>query len=136
MRRVCLIILMCLTSTYSNAQGTADGCLLPDNRVYTSYSSLLGARLYSGAEFTSLTPNYCSWSASSSSSCNVCFGSINVLALLCVDGPVVSGQRAIYTMVECGLDDYLWTFGAALGLTGIFGIRGRTTLAILNHKNR
>lgn len=124
MRRFCLLILICLPAIFSFAQGTVDGCLLSDNRVYTSYTSLLGARLYSDSPYTALSTNYCSWTASSTVSCDVCFGSINVLALLCV-GSVSSGQRAVYTMVECNLDDYTWTFGAAAGLFGIFVIRRR-----------
>lgn len=124
-KRFCFLLLIFITSICSFAQGTADGCLLSDNRVYTSYTSLLGARLYSGSPYASLSPNYCSWTASSTVSCNVCFGSINALALLCVGGPVLSGQQAVYTMVQCNLDDYSWTFGAAASIFGIFVIRRR-----------
>lgn len=125
---IAIILLLSLNRLSAIAQGTVDGCLLSDNLVYTDYTSLLGARLYSSSPSSSLSANYCSWTASSTVSCNVCFGSINALALLCVGGPVVGGQRGVYTMVECNLDDYSWTLGAAAGLFGVFIIRRRNKL--------
>ncbi|ARS38492.1 hypothetical protein CA265_01845 [Sphingobacteriaceae bacterium GW460-11-11-14-LB5] len=123
-----IILLFTLNPLSVTAQGTVDGCLLSDNLVYTDYTSLLGARLYSSTPTTSLSANYCSWTASSTVSCNVCFGAINALALLCVGGPVVGGQRGVYTMVECNLDDHSWVLGAAAGLFGLFIIKRRNKL--------
>ncbi|WP_412467673.1 hypothetical protein [Pedobacter sp. KLB.chiD] len=105
------------------AQGTASGCLLPDNKVYTTYTSLAGLRLYSNSSSASLSSNYCNWTSASTAPCSVCFGTINAVGLLCVGGTTVNGREGVFTMVECGLDGQTWLFGAAASLFSIFIFR-------------
>lgn len=125
MKFLCLIILIFISFDL-HAQGSADGCLIPsDNKVYTDYTSLLGARLYINNPSVPLSPNYCSWTSSSTVPCNVCFGSINALALLCVGGPVIGGRQGTYTMVQCNLDDYSWALGSTAAFFGFIFIRRR-----------
>ncbi|RZK35224.1 MAG: hypothetical protein EOO90_29535 [Pedobacter sp.] len=106
--KIILVICLCFYAPlYSYGQ---DGCLLPSKTLYTSYSSLLGVRMYYNSPSTPLSGGYCSWEASSTVSCNVCMGSINVLSLLCIGGPVVSGERGNYQMIPCSIDEYASIF--------------------------
>ncbi|RZK36804.1 MAG: hypothetical protein EOO90_26660 [Pedobacter sp.] len=120
-----VLIFVSIFSYNALAQGSASGCLLNDNRVYTSYTSLLGARLYASGPSIALSPNYCSWSGPKIVTCNVCFGAINAVGLLCIGGPVLQGHEGVYTMVECNLDDYSWALGASAAFVGFFVIRKR-----------
>jgi len=125
---VAMILLFSLNPLGGFAQGSEEGCLISsDNKVYTGYTELLGARLYSNSSSTMLSNNYCTWTSSSTVPCTVCFGTINALGLLCVGigAYTVSGQQGTFTMVECNLDGHSWLFGAAAGLFGIFIIRRR-----------
>ncbi|WP_316782875.1 hypothetical protein [Pedobacter frigiditerrae] len=91
------------TSTFS--QGSATGCLLPDNRVYTP-TGLLGG--YSSNVSTGLSSNYCSWTPTSGSPCQVCIGFLSGLTGLCLSGNYMTGGiSGTFTMVACPLDDYL-----------------------------
>ncbi len=125
MKCIRVLILISVFSTNAFAQGSASGCLLSDNRVYTSYTSLLGARLYASGPSISLSPNYCSWSGPKSVNCNVCFGAINAAGLLCIGGPVLQGHQGFYTMVECSIDDYSWALSAFAAALGLIFIRKR-----------
>ncbi|WP_293789505.1 hypothetical protein [uncultured Pedobacter sp.] len=123
MKLLCIFLVTMLISLIAFAQGSASGCLLPDNKVYTSYTELAGLKLYSSSSSASLSSNYCSWTSASTVPCSVCFGTINAVGLLCVGGTTVNGREGIFTMVECDLDDQTWLFGAAASLFGIFLIR-------------
>lgn len=125
-----VILLFSLNALNLFAQGSASGCLLPDNKVYTNYSSLAGLRLYSSSSSAVLSNNYCSWTSASTAPCTVCFGTINAAGLLCTGtgAATVTGQEGIFTMVQCDLDDYTWLFGAAASVFGIFMIRKRDIL--------
>jgi len=130
-RRLFVILLFfSLNSLTGFAQGSASGCLLPDNKVYTNYSSLAGLRLYSNSSTVSLSNNYCSWTSASTAPCTVCFGTINAVGLLCIGtgATTVTGQEGIFTMVECDLDGHTLLFGAAASLLGLFIIRKRNKL--------
>jgi hypothetical protein len=102
-----------------------DGCLLPDNRVYT-FQGLLG--FYSAGTSTPLSNNYCSWTPQTGSQCKVCNGLLDILGT-CLIGTYTNGVHSTnFQMVQCNLDDYTWTFGAAAGLFGVFVIRRRNKL--------
>lgn len=125
-----IVLLFSLNPVGAFAQGSATGCLLSDNKVYTSYTSLAGLRLYSDSPSAILSSNYCTWTSPSTVPCTVCFGTINAVGLLCIGigSYTVNGQQGTFTMVECNLDDYTWTLGAAAGLFGVFVIRRRNKL--------
>jgi hypothetical protein len=133
-RRLFVILLFfSLNSLTVFAQGSASGCLLPDNKVYTNKPVLSGT-VYDSSTAVSLSANYCSWTPTSSSTCSVCFnGLINALGL-CVSlngnnpANIVYGTSGTFTMVQCDLDDYTWLFGATASLFGIFIIRKRNKL--------
>lgn len=132
MRRFYLLILICLPNICSFAQGSATGCLVPFyNRVYTSNTlEILGtSQLFNNSPSIGLSSNYCSWTPSSTSaSCVICDGVLGVdLAgiKVCLLGQFRYGSQGTFTMVECDLDDYSWTFGAVAGLFGVFVLRRR-----------
>lgn len=130
MKLLCIFWVTILISLSAFAQGSASGCLLPDNKVYTSYTALAGLKLYSDSPSASFSSNYCSWTSASTVPCTVCFGTINAVGLLCVGAgaTTVNGREGTFTMVECDLDGQAWFFGAAAGLFGIFVIRKRNKL--------
>lgn len=102
-----------------------DGCLLPNNRVYTS-QGLLG--YYTASVSTPLSNNYCSWTPQTGPGCSVCNGPLDFLGT-CIIGTYTNGIYSNnFQMVLCNLDDYSWTLGAAAGLFGIFVIRRRNKL--------
>lgn len=99
-----------------------DGCLLPDNRVYT-FQGLLG--FYSSATFVTLSDNYCSWTPKTGTACSVCNGALSGLGI-CIIGTYTNGIHSTnFQMVQCNLDDYSWPLATAAGLFGIFVIRRR-----------
>ncbi|MCZ4221822.1 hypothetical protein [Pedobacter rhodius] len=116
---ILFILLIFSLEKKSVAQGTATGCLLPDNKVYTSPTTVLGTTIYSNTPSVSLSTNYCTWTAPSTTSCNVCTGSLNLISLVCLGGPVVQGQEGVFTMVECPIDNITWLI---LFVSGFFGI--------------
>ncbi len=130
MKLLFIFLVTTLISLRTLAQGSATGCLLPDNKVYTNYSSLSGLRLYSNSTSTTLSSNYCRWTSASTAPCTVCFGTINAAGLLCMGNgaTTVSGQEGVFTMVQCDLDGHTWLFCAAAGLFGILIIRKRNIL--------
>ncbi len=132
MKRLVFAILILFSAKNLFAQGTATGCLVPYyNSVYTSNAlEVLGtSQLYNKTPSTPLSANYCSWTPSSTaSSCVICDGTLGVDLLgikICLLGSFRYGSEGTFTMVECNLDDYSWTFGAAAGLFGVFVIRRR-----------
>lgn len=124
-----IVLLFSLNSLTVLAQGSANGCLLSDNKVYT-YKPLLSATMYNSSPAISLSDNYCTWTPESTTDCSVCFnGLINALGLcIGLGSNTADGKSGIFTMVECNLDDYSWTLGAAAGLFGVFVIRRRNKL--------
>lgn len=122
-----IVLLVSLKPLGASAQGSVNGCLISDNKVYTGYTELLGARLYSNSSSTVLSNNYCTWTSPSTVPCTVCFGTINALGLLCIGigSYTVNGQQGTFTMVECSLDDHSWFLGVAAGVFGLFVIRRR-----------
>jgi len=135
MKFLCVFTITILTALHTFAQGSATGCLVPYyNRVYTSNAfELLGsAQLFNNTPSTGLSPNYCSWTPSSTgASCVICDGLLGVDLVgikVCLLGQFRYGSQGMFTMVECNLDDHSWVFGAAAGLFGIFIIRRRNKL--------
>ena len=118
----CLVIFFCFfVSINALAQS---GCLLDDGRLYTTYSGgFITARLYHGSPMY-LTSGYCSWSSSSTTSCKVCLGSINIGSLICF-GAVEDGEQGNFTMVECPIDDYTWLLLVPTVVIALFKIRSR-----------
>jgi len=126
------------------AQGSATGCLITSsNVVYTNKEGFLinevlklllgGNDSYAATSGVPLSSNYCSWTPTPTGTinCGVCTNySLNVLGLVtgCQSGALLQGYAGTYTMVECNLDDYSWTLGAAAGLFGVFVIKRRSKL--------
>ncbi|WP_230148358.1 hypothetical protein [Pedobacter sp. Bi27] len=107
---------------YSIKANAVDGCLLPNNRVYT-FQGLLG--FYSSATSTPLASDFCSWTPTTGPSCSVCNGPLDFLGT-CLIGTYTNGIYSNnFQMVLCNLDDYSWTLGAAAGIFGVFVIRRR-----------
>lgn len=107
------------------AQGSATGCLLPStNRVYTT-QGLLGA--YANTPSVGLSPNYCSWTPTSSTGCNVCTAGFD-LAGLCL-GTLLPGTRGTFTMVPCSLDEKTPFIVVVSCLVGIVFLRRRRKIA-------
>jgi hypothetical protein len=127
---IAIILLFSLNPLGAFAQGPATGCLLSDNKVYTS-KPLLSATMYDPSPATPLSDNYCSWTPVSTTDCSVCFnGLINALGLcvgLDIFNPptIVNGKSGTFTMVECNLDDHSWLLGAVAGLFGMLIIKKR-----------
>ncbi|RZK19731.1 MAG: hypothetical protein EOO43_11550 [Flavobacterium sp.] len=119
--RFLLLIVSIFTSFNSLAQS---GCLLSDGRLFTTYQGGgILPRLYNSSPSISLAPGYCSWGPTSSTSCNVCLGSINVISLVCLGGPVVAGHSGNYTMIQCPIDDYAWLLVLSTASIVLFKIK-------------
>ncbi|TCC92240.1 hypothetical protein EZ428_10970 [Pedobacter frigiditerrae] len=102
-----------LISLTAFSQGSATGCLLPNNIVYTS-KGILGT--YYNNVFTGLSTNYCSWTPVTGPTCLVCNGGLNVFGV-CLSG-TTSGVEGTFTMVACPLDDYAGVFALIAAGTG------------------
>jgi hypothetical protein len=105
------------------------GCLIPNNVIYKQGTvlNILGAQVYERTGATATLPaNYCSWTPTSGTTCYVCN---TLLALgICLDTATQGYYSANFNIVQCNLDDYTWTLGAAAGLFGVFVIRRRSKL--------
>jgi len=102
-----------------------NGCLLPNNIVYTSGTliNILGFQTFSrGGVKVPLAPNYCSWTPLTGTTCYVC---ATITGLVCTDMETKGIRSTNFQMVECNLDDHSWVFGAAAGVFGLFVIRRR-----------
>jgi hypothetical protein len=124
-----VILFFCSTSVKAT-----DGCLINGGvELYINPSVNLltgGHKLYSNT-LSPLSDNYCSWVATSytGNSCGVCSGlGLCVLGICPCLGIPKYGLEGSFTMVQCNLDDYTWTLGAAAGLFGVFVIRRRNKL--------
>ncbi len=101
-----------------NKSFAVEGCML--NGVLYTKRIVLTGEYYSAA---TLSPNYCSWTPSASTSnCTVCTN-LNVLSLLCLG--TAPGIYSDYTMVECNLDQYTVGLGFAVAIFGFVIIRKR-----------
>jgi len=120
MRFIGLIIILILISAAVFAQGSATGCLLPTNRVYTS-QGLLGT--YNNTPSVGLSTNYCSWTPATGAECYVCNTALNV-AGLCLTAST-KGIQGTFTMVICDFDKSSSALLAFSGLMGIMFIRRR-----------
>jgi len=115
----------------TNVKG-ADGCLISG----TAYTSQVGTSNVF-LETPSNGPSVC-YTGTLVGTCEVCIGgilTINLppLASVCLKlsppyGFTSGSQYSNYTVVDCNLDDYSWTLGAAAGLFGVFVIRRRNKL--------
>jgi len=129
-----IVLLFSLNSLGAFAQGSATGCMIPSEQIVYPNSALKvlsnGNAIYLDTSPRSLDPNYCYWTPpSTASQCTVCagLGACVLNICLCVGGQK-SGYVGDFTMVECNLDGYSWTLGAAAGLFGVFVIRRRNKL--------
>lgn len=97
------ISLLCFPVQKLMAQGTLAGCLvLSEERVY-SYTS--GGSLYGNNFFVDLSPDYCSWSPTSGSICNICDQPLNGGGNCPGHNYQAQGVEGIFTMLACPLDD-------------------------------
>jgi hypothetical protein len=144
MKGFVFLVLILFGSFCSYAQGTATGCLIPSSKiVYQNKEGFLineilklllgGNDSYAYSSGIPLSSNFCFWTPTptGSVSCGVCTNyTLNVFNVVtgCQAGAMLQGYVGTYTMVQCNLDDYSWTLGAAAGLFGVFVIRRRNKL--------
>lgn len=138
--RVLLVIIFICTSKLSFS---AEGCMVgntvyPDFAGYNTVSILpvlsLGTKSFYVTSPYSTIDDTCPGWARVNSSGGTCFYGNPTLGLVlggfqiavCAGCP--SGTLVDYTYVQCNLDDYSWTLGAAAGLFGVFVIRRRNKL--------
>jgi len=121
MRRIILTLGICLIGFFFvqnlMAQGTVQGCLTSEKRVYAGTS---GQIFYpSNNIYTDLSPDYCSWNPSSTSTtCYICSTGVNNGNGSCQGNSArIAGVQGIFTMMPCPIDDYL--FLLILPLSGI-----------------
>jgi len=115
-----LVSLFILISTITFAQGSATGCLVPSNRVYTS-QGLLGT--YNNSPSVGLSMNYCSWAPTTGAECYVCNTALNV-AGVCLSAST-RGIQGTFTMVICDFDKSSSALLAFSGVMGVLFIRRR-----------
>lgn len=120
MRFIGLISIFILISTTAFAQGSATGCLLPTNRVYTS-QGLLGT--YNHTPSVGLSTNYCSWTPKTGPDCFVCNTALNVAGLCLTTS--TRGIQGTFTMVICDFDKSSSALLAFSGVMGVMFIRRR-----------
>jgi len=102
------------------AQVTVAGCLVSaQERVYT-YDG--GGSVYDPDFFTDLLPNYCSWSPTSGTVCNICSGSLNGGNNCPGHNYQAQGVQGFFTMLACPMDDYLSPLILTLAGIGFFAI--------------
>ncbi|MGN8059059.1 hypothetical protein ACTJKN_22420 [Pedobacter sp. 22163] len=120
----------------------ADGCRINTTFYNIPASVLLGINL-GGTIIPYTTPgtnsNGCyTGTVSSAKSCYVCTNGGGVVlavgvgtaleVITCSTGIATKGTYYSDYVLECNLDDYSWTLGAAAGLFGVFIIRRRNNL--------
>ncbi|WP_344848944.1 hypothetical protein [Pedobacter jeongneungensis] len=145
MKSLAFLVFIFLASTVAFAQGTVTGCKVSGgNLIYTSSTQYLlgvdlggGLSLALGSYVYNLNPNIStnvsctvSWasnvSVQSSGGCVYGSPSVSLPGLAAVCTNCVYGDLVTYTpTLQCNLDDYSWTFGAAASIFGIFVIRRR-----------
>lgn len=138
MKRIWLFVFLILSAGVVNA---ADGCLIDNTTVYPTkvtkglLNVAVGALFGSSNLYYNTSGSYseCGWTpATTGVSCAICEGTydeVNVLGIQLISGCsgiIKQGYQGVgFNIVNCNLDDYTWTFGAAAGLFGIFVIRRR-----------
>lgn len=120
LRYFLILFFITIIHTISKA---ADGCLLPNNIVYTSGTliNILGFETFQrGGGKATLSINYCSWTPVTGSKCYVC---ATVTGLACTDTATEGIRSNNFQMVQCNLDDYSLPLIAATGILGLIVIR-------------
>jgi len=124
-----------------NLEAGADtGCKLPNGKIYgpQTGTALLGATLvplnlgilvplYNSPEISQIPgacPGYANTPVSLGTPCTTSALTILGLGLVAQN----EGVEFSYSFVNCNLDDYTWTLGAAAGLFGIFVIKRKNKL--------
>ncbi|WP_162799967.1 hypothetical protein [Pedobacter jeongneungensis] len=134
--KVSLSILFFFISKLSSAD---EGCLVgttvyPNFAGYNSVNLIplsLGTKSFYTTSPFSTTIGTCPGWVNINSSGGTCLYGNPTLGLnlggfqIAVCAACPTGTLVDYTFINCNLDDYSWTFGAAAGLFGIFVIRRR-----------
>ncbi|QIL40631.1 hypothetical protein G7074_15985 [Pedobacter sp. HDW13] len=122
------LALLSLFGLETRAQGTYSGCLVSSQeRVYT-YDG--GGSVYDPGSFIDLSPNYCSWTPTSGTVCNICNGSLNGGGNCPGHNYQAQGVEGFFTMLACPIDDYLLPLILTLAGLGGFFVRKRTLLSV------
>ncbi|TCC92242.1 hypothetical protein EZ428_10980 [Pedobacter frigiditerrae] len=127
------ILLLCSLFMYACllAQGSRTGCLLPDNKVYTTTTAGL-YKFNSNAGVVALSSGYCDWTPTGGITCTVCFdqnGQYNNGGNCSGgSGNVQTGVYNTFTMVLCPLDDYIPFLILASSVLGLIHLRKRINL--------
>lgn len=114
--------------SYSLAQGTATGCLLPNNSVYGN--DFMGNATYyeTSAPVTTLSNNYCYWTPSSTGvSCNVCTSYTYVWPWGYFPAGCTTGVKGTFSMVACPIDDHTIILTVFTGFIALGIIRRKNT---------
>jgi hypothetical protein len=129
MKNAVSIFCLCLLSFFglkTRAQGTYAGCLVTgEQRVYTFDG---GGSVYDPDYSVDLSPNYCSWSPTSGSVCNICDGPLNGGGNCPGHNYQAQGVEGFFTMLACPIDDYFFPFALTLAGFGILSVRKRQIL--------
>lgn len=120
-KRYFLIMLMFLFTLNCYSQGTATGCLLPNNRVYTSEGMF---NVYRNDPSTGLSVDYCRWTPNSGVRCDVCNGMLNVEGM-CLVGST-PGIENTFSMVHCPIDSNVYILILIIAGTGGYFISRKT----------
>lgn len=118
------LILLLMALLLSAKAFSQSGCLLPDGRVYTKSRTFIIFKMYEQAPAVTLPSGYCSWSPHTGNSCNVCFGTFNVVSLVCI-GQLVSGIENNFSPIACPIDDYSLPMAVAVAGFSIQRMLGR-----------
>jgi hypothetical protein len=130
-----LLLVCCLFMCMNlSAQGSKTGCLLSDNKVYTTTTAGL-YKFNSNTGVVALSSGYCSWTPTGGIPCTVCFdqnGAYNGGGNCSGSGNVQSGVYNTFTMVLCPLDNYIpFLIIAIIGLAG-FHLRRNMASNLIN----
>ncbi|WP_175632318.1 hypothetical protein [Pedobacter ghigonis] len=131
MKNAVSIFCLCLLSFFglkTKAQGTVPGCLVADEQLVYTFDG--GGNVYDPRYSTGLSTDYCSWTPTSGTVCNICDRQLNPGGNCPGHNYQAQGVEGIFTMLGCPIDDYLLPLILSLaGLGGVF-VWKRTLLSV------
>ncbi len=110
------------------AQGTVAGCLVAGaQRVYIVDG---GGSVYDPRYFTDLSANYCSWTPSTGTTCNICSTALNGGGNCPGHNYQAQGVEGVFTMLPCPIDRSILPLILSILAFGVFAIRTGNFLAV------
>ena len=120
--------LLSLFGLETRAQGTYAGCLVADEQLVYTFDG--GGSVYDPRYSMGLSADYCSWTPTSGTVCNICDRQLNGGGNCPGHSYQAQGVEGFFTMLACPIDDYLLPLILTLTGLGGFFVWNRTLLSV------